>query len=52
MGCVSLYADRAIANYTDLTRAEASQIIEDASNAFEILKPKYLDLIEKKKAAK
>lgn len=52
MGCMSLYAGRPIANYSELTRQEASQIIEDASNAFEILKPKYLDLIQQKKAGK
>ena len=52
MGCMSLYAGREIKNYTELTRAEASQIIEDASNAFEILKPKYLDLLQSKKEGK
>lgn len=49
MGCMSLYAGRKINNMTELTRAEASQIIEDASNAFEILKPKYLELLNSKK---
>lgn len=52
MGCMSLYAGRPINNYTELTRQEASQIIEDASNAFEILKPKYLDLIQELKKHK